>query len=101
MSDVVDRFGCHGFRSFVSLDQFCRSVRAKASTRLLAGIGVIIGCCQPASCARMLRSLNVSHAPFRVLRSTVKRQIGRCSAPYELPARFEQSVDEQATVLFQ
>src|SRR5262245_24587729 len=48
MSNVVDRFGCHGCRSFVSFYQFCRTARANASTRLLAGIGTTSASASPA-----------------------------------------------------
>src|SRR5262249_25051602 len=66
MSNVVDRFGCHGCRSFVSFDQFCRTARANASTRLLAGIGTMSASASPAlsSSARKCAMSRTPHAGF-------------------------------------
>ena len=68
MGNVVDRFGWHGLHSFLSFDQFCRSARANASTRLLAGIGVISVSERPALSASARKIADITHAPFRVLR---------------------------------
>ena len=100
VSDVVDRFGCHG--SF-----FCvvgSILPKRACERQYEVVGRHwrdFGCCQTRVLRQNVEIVNVSHAPFRIPRS--QREASNCGVARRRmgAAAFEWSVNEQATVLFQ